>query len=362
MIDSPKRNTERLEYLRRASLFDSNWSSIPIHDYGDDMLSGLLMPMRLEGTVAAFGTFEGSWGFDFSATNRFIHYTVVGRPTIVEVKNIGQYILHSGDIAVLPHGSAHRIRDAETKRCVPAQLPGPQANGGFFGQQVYRLDERGRFIHGSVETNEKMIVDGSTSISLAVSGFKAGSIKALLKFLPPVIHVPGKGGMFPDWVIPLARLVSLELEQVRPGGAAMIQRLTEVFFMQAVLAYFDQVGRNAAGRDMLTRSQGIREMLGSMHRHPEKSCTTASMAREVGMSRATFAATFKRIVGEGPMTYLRHLRLERSAELLRSGLYIDDVAARVGYQSKLAFERAFKRKYAVSPATYKRTCLNSDRP
>ena len=356
MSDKPKNNTECPEHLKQASLYSPEWTTVPVHDYRDDTVSGLLMPLRVQDSVVAFGTFERPWGFACAATNRFIHYTIAGLSAVLDIEHYGQYLLQSGDIVVLPHGSAHIIRDTETNRCVPLQLPSAPAGNGAFGQQVYRLDEQGRFFPESVETRSDSLVDGiSTSISLAASSLQPGSAKALLKFLPPIIHVQGRDGMFLDWFVPLARLISLELEQSRPGGGAMIERLTEVFFMQAILAYFSQASSGSAGQGMLARSQGIRTILGAMHQYPEKPFTTESMAREAGMSRTAFADSFKKIVGEGPKTYLRQLRLERSAELLRSGLRVDDVATRVGYQSKPAFERAFKRQYQCSPAAYKKT-------
>lgn len=92
-----------------------------------------------------------------------------------------------------------------------------------------------------------------------------------------------------------------------------------------------------------------------MHHRPEHGWTIASLAQEVGVSRAALARRFGELVGEPPMTYLTHWRLSLAADLLvvTDGA-IDRVAHRVGYSSGFALSAAFKRVRGVSPQQHRR--------
>lgn len=83
--------------------------------------------------------------------------------------------------------------------------------------------------------------------------------------------------------------------------------------------------------------------------------TVTSLARRVGSSRPAFARRFRESEGVSPMRHLAKLRLDEAARLLRA---TDDglagVAARVGYASEFAFNRAFKRHHGVAPGLYRR--------
>jgi AraC-like DNA-binding protein len=78
------------------------------------------------------------------------------------------------------------------------------------------------------------------------------------------------------------------------------------------------------------------------------------------MSRSGFAARFAALVGQTPMHYVTNVRMRVANELLNTekGLTIGEVAARLGYQSEGAFNRAFKRFNGKTPGATRRG--NSD--
>jgi AraC-like DNA-binding protein len=102
------------------------------------------------------------------------------------------------------------------------------------------------------------------------------------------------------------------------------------------------------------RDPQVGAALGLIHREPEREWTVAGLAAEVGMSRSPFAAKFAELVGEPPLAYLTAWRMQVAAGLLRDGLPVAEVAARVGYESEAAFSRAFKRWRGESPSAYRR--------
>jgi AraC-like DNA-binding protein len=80
-----------------------------------------------------------------------------------------------------------------------------------------------------------------------------------------------------------------------------------------------------------------------------------SLARESGLSRSTFAATFKAVTGDTPLDYLTRWRMYRARVLLRgSDLSLMEIAARIGYDSDTALSRAFRRFEGTSPGKWRR--------
>lgn len=53
-----------------------------------------------------------------------------------------------------------------------------------------------------------------------------------------------------------------------------------------------------------------------------------------------------------PNDYLKTLRMNKAGELLRSGIQISEVAARVGFTSSSYFAKCFKVQYGVTPKEY----------
>ncbi len=82
--------------------------------------------------------------------------------------------------------------------------------------------------------------------------------------------------------------------------------------------------------------------------------TLEALAAQVHMSVRTLQRRFLAASGMTPMQHLQGLRIDRARELLESGgLPVPEVAARVGYQDRVAFGRLFKRVTGVTPGAYR---------
>ena len=87
--------------------------------------------------------------------------------------------------------------------------------------------------------------------------------------------------------------------------------------------------------------------------------TVAGLAAATGASRAAFARRFTALVGQPPMTYLTHWRLDLAADLLRKDdVTVDTVARQVGYANAFALTVAFKRVRGITPRQHR----NGDHP
>ncbi|MGI8820306.1 MAG: helix-turn-helix transcriptional regulator [Chthoniobacterales bacterium] len=81
--------------------------------------------------------------------------------------------------------------------------------------------------------------------------------------------------------------------------------------------------------------------------------TLETLGQEVGCSPFHLSRIFSREVGLTIPQFLRNLRMERAAELLRSGRYnVTEAATEVGYSSLSHFSKAFCETIGCCPALY----------
>lgn len=100
----------------------------------------------------------------------------------------------------------------------------------------------------------------------------------------------------------------------------------------------------------LERIDAVKKVLA---RHLEHPFSLAQCAREAGCSEAYLSRTFSEYTGMTITRYLRNLRLERAAELLRSGKYnVTEAAMEVGYSSLSHFSKAFAEMFDVCPCVF----------
>ena len=98
-----------------------------------------------------------------------------------------------------------------------------------------------------------------------------------------------------------------------------------------------------------------------IHGQPERRWTLADLARQAGMSRASFAARFHELVGQPAMQYLTAWRMQVAVDFLSNST--DSMAAiadAVGYASEAAFRNAFTRQMGESPGRLRRRMQSGD--
>ncbi|HEX9877573.1 MAG TPA: AraC family transcriptional regulator [Gammaproteobacteria bacterium] len=148
--------------------------------------------------------------------------------------------------------------------------------------------------------------------------------------------------------------LSNEYLAATPGSEVVVDRLTEVLLVELIRINF---GRSETGGFIRALyDKPIAAALGLMHAEPAENWTLKGLAKRVGLSRSAFAERFHELVGQTMFEYLSNVRMQRAQALLReSGLSIGDTAARVGYTSKVAFSKAFKRLTGTTPSHYRRS-------
>ena len=77
------------------------------------------------------------------------------------------------------------------------------------------------------------------------------------------------------------------------------------------------------------------------------------LAKEVAMSRSQLHRKLKSLVDVSATDYIRDIRLQKAAELLKEGeLNITQVSYEIGISSLSYFSKAFKDKYGVTPSEF----------
>lgn len=78
------------------------------------------------------------------------------------------------------------------------------------------------------------------------------------------------------------------------------------------------------------------------------------MAQSAGMSRTSFNARFRAVLGQPPMAYLTELRLRRAAGYLATTTKsVREIAHMVGYGNEASFSKAFSRLFGRPPGEYR---------
>ena len=155
--------------------------------------------------------------------------------------------------------------------------------------------------------------------------------------------------MAPGWLESVGPVLVRETNVKLPGSETIAERLAEVLLIQVLRAYLPTLGQSRGFLGALTDAR-LSRAVKLIHNHAGDALTLEELARAAGMSRSNLALRFKQDLGIAPMTYLTQWRLLTAREMLRhSTASVADVAARVGYRSDVAFARAFKRAYDVTP-------------
>ncbi len=90
----------------------------------------------------------------------------------------------------------------------------------------------------------------------------------------------------------------------------------------------------------------------AMHDAPQQGWTLESLADAAGMSRVSFANTFRQTTGLTVLGYLTTWRMGVAKSLLRQGKSLKEITPKVGYGSAQALIRSFAKLEHISPKAW----------
>ena len=79
------------------------------------------------------------------------------------------------------------------------------------------------------------------------------------------------------------------------------------------------------------------------------------LCREIAMSRTSFYNKIKVLTNQSPNNFIRLVRLNRAAKMLKEGQYsITEIASATGFGDVKYFSTAFKKHFGTSPSKYEK--------
>lgn len=332
-----------------------------------DVLSDVLRVVRLSGAVFFTADLSSPWALESPVPEMLasavmpeaecvvlFHILVEGECEVV-CKAHPTAPMQTGDVIVFPRGEQHTMRSHAAASSTPLASifsPGkfdepPQLSYGGGGRTS-------RFVCGYLNCDQRFspLVEALPTMLLVRSRDDYSTIEAIdASGSRPTVVPQGSG----TWLGTTLKFTINEARTARPGNGAILGRLTELMFVEILREYMQRVPMNQGGWLAGVNDPVVGKALRLLHTTPAHDWTVEELAREVAVSRSVLAQRFSELVGEAPIRYLARWRMQLAKQLMREGKQnIQDVAARVGYESEAAFNRAFKRATGSPPATWRK--------
>jgi AraC-like DNA-binding protein len=178
--------------------------------------------------------------------------------------------------------------------------------------------------------------------------FGAGMLNPLVRTLPDVLVVPLSSV---TELTPTTDLLFTEAFSQHPGRQTAVDRLAE-YFLILLLRVAMQHHLVEGGVVTGLADPRLSLAIAAIHLRPEHSWSLEELAAAAGMSRARFAAHFRKTVGVTPFEYLADWRIGIAQSLLKRGQSLKIVAPSVGYSSSAALTRVFIQRVGLSPTQW----------
>jgi AraC-like DNA-binding protein len=302
-----------------------------------DLLGDVLAMSGVRGAVAARIDAGADWGWWWtSPTPRAVLHAVTAGAAWLRLPGHPVVQLMPGDVALLANGAGHALgSDADS---VARTGPG-------------RFDQWHETGSGAVAIGAPPVL---AHILCADYRHDAVASTQVLDLLPPLVHIRGRsdGGLLEDTV----RLLGRELAEPRLAAGVVLDRLVDILLVQVLRSWLASAPTGRPSWLGALSDEVVGAAVAAVHADPARPWTTAVLAREAGVSRATLTRRFAVVTGEPPGAYLTRWRMDRAARRLRdTDDSLETIAKSVGYTSVYAFSRAFSRLRCQPPGQYRAT-------
>ncbi len=320
-----------------------------------DVLSEVLSAIRLTGSVFFDVTAAAPWVAEAppsaqiadavrSGAQHAIEYHVITRGScwisIVDGAPFEPVRLQEGDVAVIPHGEPHVVSSAPRMRAEP-------------NLASHRRPENDSDLPFKLRTGAEGVADAHL-----ICGFFTCDVRPfnpLLEALPRFMRIGRGTSAATDALLDhFLRLASVENAAKRAGAQSVLNKLSELMFIEAIRTYMDQLSNANTGWLSGLRDPLVGRALSLLHALPARSWTLDELAAECGASRSALVDRFTHVMGYPPIQYLTRWRMQLAARRLSErGTKVAAVAQEVGYDSEAAFSRAFKKFSGRSPSEWR---------
>lgn len=302
-----------------------------------DFLADILQTLKLRGNLYFRTDLSEPWGIYVPADSNIARFHVVisGECWLGVGDEDEPFKLTEGDLAIVPHGLSHRLMNSPDSNCRHLLE--------VLSEQKYTGD--GYLCYGGGGK--------TTSLVCGYFSFDSDVMHPLIESLPRQIIVKGTSSLNFIWIDTVMKIIGNEAESNQIGSKAIIERLSEILFIQVIRAYSTTTGESIGYLAALGDSQ-ISRALTQIHKAPGRKWTLEQLAREAGLSRSSLAEKFPSVMGVPPMEYLNRWRMLIARNALKeTRKSITEIAEDVGYESEASFSTAFKRQFGESPSAFR---------
>ncbi|MFB9125338.1 AraC family transcriptional regulator [Paraburkholderia dipogonis] len=306
-----------------------------------DWLTRFMELVTIAGTVDVRCAMRVPWALEYAqagAQEMPYHVVLAGRAVFENSDNGATYLVRPGDIALLPQGSAHALRDGSGVTAAPTRV---RTSGSLLVNESSGDGEAfdmlcGRFI---VAPPHDRLIRSYLPLELVV---RTEAIDTATQALPQAER--------------LSRLVALmraEAMDNEVGSGAVLNALSSALFALTLRAA-GEAGQARTGVLALAAHPRLAPAAAAMFSDPARAWTLPELASLCSMSRATFRRHFQATLGRSAMDLLTDIRMSAAANALRkSTSSTEAVAELVGYQSVSAFRRVFTQRMGVTPGDWR---------
>lgn len=288
-----------------------------------DAISAILDAFHLNASVLERARFCGHWALAHRGGGQAsFHLVIDGRCWLDRLDGTGPLALDAGDLLILPRDAPHRLG--------PARGIGPE-----------RAPERRPLGNAG---------DGP-GLVCGYFGFDAGLHNPILDALPDDLLI--RAGAGEPALRQLVGLIAAEAARDNPGTGAMINRLADALFIEAVRHHL-ATAEAPAGLFAALADPVVGRALRALHAEPDTAWTLAGLARAAASSRSVLTERFAATLGVAPMAYLFQWRMQLARRWLREGQPVARVAERCGYTTEAGFSKAFARHFGTGPGAVRR--------
>jgi AraC-like DNA-binding protein len=314
-----------------------------------DALADVLKVIRLSADTYFCTDFNAPWGMEIEESQQGMFHIVVENSCWLKlVKEEGPPLkLSAGDIVAFPTGGAHWISDTPESPRKPGSDVVENILNGMNPFQP-RADE------SNTQEAHPQELSSATTLLCGSFSYDSSMDHPFVKDLPCFIHIKASETPQLAWLRSLVTVLANESRQPSPGSSVMVDRLTEVLFIQLMRTYMEN-SSNSAGYIAALADLQIGSALNLIHSETKAHWSVERLGDAVSLSRTAFTEKFSKMVGMPPKTYLINWRMQKAkTQLEHTDTAMIDIAQGAGYSSEAAFSKAFKHYYEQPPGQVRR--------
>lgn len=175
---------------------------------------------------------------------------------------------------------------------------------------------------------------------------------------PASIALTPRSGIQDPLLVQIGHSLQREMETPSPVSRLYVESASGLIAAHLLRHYAAEPLLPAESDPRLT-AQDFAHLRDYIHAHLSDDLSLEELAKQVGFSPFYFARLFRRSSGESVHQYVLRLRLDHARHLLGcTRLSISQVALNSGFAHQSHLTRAFRRRFGVTPASYRRATLS----